>query len=139
MRRSQGFTLIELVAVIVILGILAAVAVPKFFNLSDQAKQAAMNSTVGSIESASTMNFAAYEASPTNADVTKIGAATGGQTNCGTAVRGILNGQDSLSKKYTISGTLTASTAGAVDKNCTIKYNSGTAYQTTLNLIVTGG
>ena len=38
MQRDQGFTLIELVIVIIILGVLAASAVPKFINLSDAAK-----------------------------------------------------------------------------------------------------
>lgn len=37
MRNQQGFTLIEIIAVLVILGILAAVAIPKYNNLQDQA------------------------------------------------------------------------------------------------------
>ena len=135
MRRSQGFTLIELVAVIVILGILAAVAVPKFFNLSNEAKQAALNSTVGSIESASTMNFAAYEASPSNAVLVN----GNNNSSCDQAVRAVLNGQGSLSQHYTMGGgPLTAVTAGSVDKSCTITY-TGTGYQSTINMIVTGG
>ena len=40
-QTNGGFTLIELVVVIVILGILAAVAVPKFFDLSGEAETAA--------------------------------------------------------------------------------------------------
>ncbi len=49
--NQRGFTLIELVIIIIILGILAAVAIPKYQDLSTEAKEAAARSALGSIRS----------------------------------------------------------------------------------------
>lgn len=58
MKKNQGgFTLIELVMVIVILGVLAAVALPKFVDLKGDAQQAAMTGVAGAAASASAINY----------------------------------------------------------------------------------
>ena len=49
-QRSQGFTLIELVVVIVILGILAAVALPKFVDVGSDARTASIKALAGSVK-----------------------------------------------------------------------------------------
>ncbi|MBB2496796.1 type II secretion system protein [Aquipseudomonas ullengensis] len=52
-KQQSGFTLIELIMVIVILGILAAFALPKFADLSSDAKKASLSGLAGSLKSAS--------------------------------------------------------------------------------------
>ncbi len=58
MKNQSGFTLIELVIVIVLLGVLAAIAVPRFVNLEDDAQEAALNATAAAITSAMNINYA---------------------------------------------------------------------------------
>ena len=55
MKKQQGFTLIELVVVIVILGVLAVTAAPKFINLQADAHTATLNAVKASMQSAATI------------------------------------------------------------------------------------
>jgi MSHA pilin protein MshA len=54
-RHQKGFTLIELIVVLVILGILAAFAIPRFANVSADARVAAMQGLAGSLRSSSAL------------------------------------------------------------------------------------
>ena len=47
LESQKGFTLVEIIAVLVILGILAAVAIPKYFNLQEEAKDKALDAALG--------------------------------------------------------------------------------------------
>jgi len=57
-KNDEGFTLVEVIAVLVILGILAAVAVPKFFDMQDTARTKALEGAVGELNGQVALAFA---------------------------------------------------------------------------------
>ena len=77
-HQRTGFTLIELIAVIVVLAILAGVALPKYFDYSSQAQESATKGTLGGVR-AGIANFYANQAVngnaryPTFAEFTQLG------------------------------------------------------------------
>jgi MSHA pilin protein MshA len=79
MKKQAGFTLIELVMVIVILGVLSAVALPKFVDLGKDARTAAIKAVEGSMRSANAIIYA-------KAAVGNQMGATGTVTISGTSV-----------------------------------------------------
>jgi MSHA pilin protein MshA len=80
-KTQTGFTLIELIVVIVILGILAATALPKFVNLGGNARFSVMEGVEGSMRSANALIYATASVAQPN----QLGA-TGSVTINGTAV-----------------------------------------------------
>lgn len=111
-REQSGFTLIELVIVIVILGILAVMAIPKFINLSGDAQTAATNGVAAALASANATNYAARSENVAN------GIAV---TNC-TSLSGALLG-GALPTGYTITA---AAVAAGSTVTCTLTGPSST-------------
>jgi len=144
-NQARGFTLIELVVVITILGILAAFAIPKFVQLDTQARIATVNGLAGSVKSAGALARGMYIATGNVSPVSMEGQAVvinnyyPDATAAGIGIAVTTSGTDfTFTPGASGTGTATWTKVGApTPANCSVTYTPSATAGAAPTVVVT--